>query len=130
MWLRILIGGIVGGVLVFCMGAVNHTVLHLQDRTFLKIPDSSTFSEHLASRGLAHGLYVFPDMPTAADQSDPAKMEAFNERYGAGLRLEADATPEEIATALAAALADPSRPTEVERDGAARAAGRIAELIH
>jgi len=84
MALRIILGGLVGGVLVFCMCAVNHAVLHLQDRTFLKIPDSSTFSEHLTSRDLAHGLYVFPDMPTAADQSDPAKMEAFNERYGAG----------------------------------------------
>ncbi len=84
MWARILVASLVGGFLVFCMGAVNHTVFHFQDRTFLKMPESSAFSEHLSSRGLAHGLYVFPDMPTVEDQSDPAKMAAFNERYGAG----------------------------------------------
>src|SRR5215212_1356245 len=84
MWLRIVIAGIVGGFLVFCMGAVNHTVFHFQDRTFLKMPYSSAFSDDLTTRGLAHGLYVFPDMPTAADQGDAEKMAAFNERYGAG----------------------------------------------
>lgn len=84
MWLRILIAGIVGGLLVFCMGAVNHTVFHFQERTFLKIPESSKFSDNLTARDLKHGLYVFPDMPTAADQSDPEKMAAINERYGAG----------------------------------------------
>lgn len=84
MWARIFIASFVGGFLVFCMGAVNHTVFHLQERTFLNIPDSPSFSEHLKSRGLPHGLYVFPDMPTAADQSDPAKMAAIDERYGAG----------------------------------------------
>jgi hypothetical protein len=84
MWLRILLASIVGGFVVFCMGAVNHTVLHLQERTILNVPDSATFSEHLTTRGLAHGLYMFPDMPTASDQSDQAKMAAYNERYAAG----------------------------------------------
>lgn len=84
MWLRIVIAGIVGGFLVFCMGAVNHTVFHFQERTFLKIPESSTFSDNLTARDLKHGLYVFPDMPTAADQRDPEKMTAINERYGTG----------------------------------------------
>ena len=84
MWLRIVLASLVGGFLVFCMGAVNHTVLPLQERTFLNIPDTATFSDHVTARGLAHGLYVFPDLPTAADQSDPAKMTAFNERYAAG----------------------------------------------
>jgi hypothetical protein len=84
MWLRILIAGIVGGFLVFCMGAVNHTVFHFQERTFLQIPGSATFSDDLTARDLKHGLYVFPDMPTAADQRDSEKMAAINERYGAG----------------------------------------------
>jgi hypothetical protein len=84
MWARVFIASLVGGIIVFCMGAVNHTVFHLQERTFLNIPDSSDFSEYLNSRSLKHGLYVFPDMPTVADHSDPAKMAAINERYGAG----------------------------------------------
>jgi len=84
MWLRMVIAGFVGGFLVFCMGAVNHTVFHFQDRTFLKVPESSKFSDDLAVRDLKHGLYVFPDMPMAAEQSDAEKMAAFNERYSKG----------------------------------------------
>ena len=84
MWLRILIGGIVGGILVFVMGAVDHAGLHLQERTLLNMPESDSFSEFLKSRNLEHGLYVFPEMPKTAEQGDKAAMEAFNERYGAG----------------------------------------------
>jgi hypothetical protein len=42
----------------------------------------------------------------------------------------ATATPETIASAIATALADGrGRGAEVERDGAARAAGMLAELL-
>jgi hypothetical protein len=84
MWLRIVIAGIVGGFLVFCMGAVNHTVFHFQERTFLKIPESATFSSDLTARDLKHGLYLFPDMPTDEEKKDEAQMKAFNERYSKG----------------------------------------------
>jgi pimeloyl-ACP methyl ester carboxylesterase/predicted glycosyltransferase len=52
------------------------------------------------------------------------------ERYGAGRAMDyATATPETIAAALAGALAQPMVPAAVERDGAARAAKAIAELL-
>ena len=52
------------------------------------------------------------------------------ERYGAGRSMDyATATPESIADAIAGALADPAPPLPVERDGAARAARLIAELL-
>jgi pimeloyl-ACP methyl ester carboxylesterase/predicted glycosyltransferase len=52
------------------------------------------------------------------------------ERYGAGLAMDlATATPETIADAIAAALAQGGRSMEVERDGAARAARLIAGLL-
>ena len=52
------------------------------------------------------------------------------ERYGAGRAMDyATATPETIAEAIATALAEPAVPAPVERDGAARAAARIAELL-
>jgi pimeloyl-ACP methyl ester carboxylesterase/predicted glycosyltransferase len=52
------------------------------------------------------------------------------ERYGAGRCLDyASATPEDIATELAAALAAPVRYREVASDGAARAARLITELL-
>jgi hypothetical protein len=84
MWARILIAGVVGGVLVFFMGFVNHMVFGLQGRTLSNVPEGATFIEHLKTRGLETGFYVFPDMPTAADHKDPAKMSAANERYKAG----------------------------------------------
>ncbi len=52
------------------------------------------------------------------------------ERYGAGRPMDyATATPESIAEAIAGALSEPAAPAAVERDGAARAARLIAELL-
>jgi hypothetical protein len=84
MWGRILIAGLVGGVLVFCMGAMNHMAFHLLDRTMMNIPESDSFASDLKSRNLKHGLYVFPNMPTAAEQADAAKMAEFSKRYAEG----------------------------------------------
>src|SRR5687768_436470 len=84
MWARILIATLVGGILVFCMGATNHMAFQLLDRTIRDIPDSTSFSDDLKSRDLHHGMYRFPDMPKPADHSDPAKMEEFMKRYAAG----------------------------------------------
>jgi hypothetical protein len=84
MWGRILIAGIVGGILVFVMGAVNHMVFGLQGRTLTNVPDSASFAEQIKPRKLQPGLYVFPDMPSGAEGSDPAKYSEANERYKAG----------------------------------------------
>jgi UDP:flavonoid glycosyltransferase YjiC (YdhE family) len=52
------------------------------------------------------------------------------ERYGAGQAMDlATATPESIARAIVAALGDEAVPADVERDGAARAAALIGELL-
>ena len=52
------------------------------------------------------------------------------ERYEAGHAMDlATATPETIASAIAAALADGTRGADVERDGATRAARLLAELL-
>jgi pimeloyl-ACP methyl ester carboxylesterase len=52
------------------------------------------------------------------------------ERYGAGRPMDlATATPETIASAIAAALADGAHSADVERYGAARAARLLAELL-
>jgi len=84
MWLRILIAGVVGGILIFIMGATNHMAFQLLDRTFRNVPDSASFIDYLKTRDLKHGFYVFPDMPTAAEHSDEAKMKELNERYKVG----------------------------------------------
>ncbi len=52
------------------------------------------------------------------------------ERYRAGTPMDyATATPDTIAEAIAGALSEPAEPAEVERDGAARAARLLAELL-
>ena len=52
------------------------------------------------------------------------------DRYSAGRAMDFEtATPETIAAELSAALRDGARPAPVERDGAARAAGMLAELL-
>jgi UDP-N-acetylglucosamine:LPS N-acetylglucosamine transferase len=52
------------------------------------------------------------------------------ERYGAGRAMDlATATPETIASSIADALGGGGRSAEVERDGAARAARMLAELL-
>ena len=84
MWARILIAGIVGGIVVFFVGFVTHGMLHLQSRTLANIPDSPSFLEHLQSRGLKPGFYIFPDMPSAAEQNDPAKMAEAKQRFETG----------------------------------------------
>lgn len=84
MWLRILLAGLVGGILAFFMGFVSHALLGLQGRAFQNIPDSETFIDQVRSRTLKPGLYWFPDMPTGEDHNDKAKMDAANEHYKIG----------------------------------------------
>jgi len=83
MWARILIAGIVGGVLVFFMGAFNHMALGLQGRTILDLPDEPTVVDFVKDRELKPGLYGFPAMPK--DEKDKSKAYAeTNARYKAG----------------------------------------------
>ncbi len=52
------------------------------------------------------------------------------DQYGAGRRMEfATSTPDMIAEAMVAALAAPTRFKPVEAEGAARAAGMLADLL-
>jgi hypothetical protein len=84
MWLRILLAGLAGGVLIFLMGAFNHMALGLQGRTLTNVPQSERFMDDVRTRDLKPGFYVFPDMPTGADGSDAEKYQRANERYKAG----------------------------------------------
>jgi hypothetical protein len=84
MWLRTLLGGLVGGIAVFFAGFLGHGIMHLQSRTFGNIPDDSGFIEHLKTHKLTHGLYFYPDMPTGAAQNDSAKMAEASERFKTG----------------------------------------------
>lgn len=43
MWPRILIAGFVGGILIFIMGATNHMMFGLLDRTFKNLQSRRLF---------------------------------------------------------------------------------------
>lgn len=85
MFIRILIAGIVGGILVFVAGAMCHAVLQLQSRTMVGIPGETSFIDHVKGQSLKPGLYTFPEMPKEAAEQDMAKAYAeVNEKYKAG----------------------------------------------
>jgi pimeloyl-ACP methyl ester carboxylesterase len=100
-------------------------------------------SRHLAAcdiaivqGGLATGMELaaagrpFLSFPLARHFEQNIHVRHRLERYGAGRSMDyRTATPECIAAALAGELAQPRTPAPVERDGAARAARAIAELI-
>lgn len=84
MWPRILISAVIGGIVVFIVGAICHAGLKLQTRAFHNLPESTAFTEQMTERGVKPAFYVFPDMPTAEEQADKEKMKAINDRYKAG----------------------------------------------
>jgi hypothetical protein len=84
MWLRILIGGIVGGIVVFFVGFFTHAMLGLQGRAIANLPDEPRVAEALKSSGVKPGIYSLPGMLQGADASDPKKNEELNARYKAG----------------------------------------------
>src|SRR3954465_8100581 len=84
MLLRVILGGIVGGLLVFFMGAFGHMVLGLQGRTLKNVPENEAFVEHVRGMNLKDGLYMFPEMPTGESGNDAEKYEAANEAYKKG----------------------------------------------
>jgi hypothetical protein len=57
---RIVLAGIVGGILTFVMGAVNHMALQLSDTKMHRIPDEDAFQAMIRAQKLEHGMYRFP----------------------------------------------------------------------
>jgi hypothetical protein len=84
MSLRTLLAGLAGGIVIFFVGFITHGLLHLQSRTLLNIPDSTSFIENLKERSLKPGFYIYPDMPTGPDRNDPAKMSEASKRFETG----------------------------------------------
>src|SRR5438128_5861492 len=82
---RIVIGGIVGGILVFCMGAFNHMVLQLQGRTISTVPAEQAFTDFLKEHEVKHGIYMFPGRVKSADPKEQEKLDAeMMERFKKG----------------------------------------------
>ncbi|MBC7854728.1 MAG: hypothetical protein IAF94_14955 [Pirellulaceae bacterium] len=79
---RIIVAGIVGGILVFFMGFVEHELLGWGSRTFSAVAKDDEFREQIKSHNLPPAMYAFPPMPK--DKSDPAEMDAFIKKWTTG----------------------------------------------
>ena len=84
MVIRILIAGIVGGALIFFMGAFNHMALQLMDRNFVNFQDEAAIESALKANNVKEGIYSLPGIPKGSDANDPQKIEQFYARYKAG----------------------------------------------
>ncbi|MGI8982010.1 MAG: hypothetical protein ACR2FY_22485 [Pirellulaceae bacterium] len=60
---RILVAGIVGGILVFFMGFFEHAVLNWGGREIHSLPSDGYFRELFKEEKLEHKVYTFPAMP-------------------------------------------------------------------
>jgi hypothetical protein len=78
---RILIAGLVGGILVFFTGYVEHELLGWGARTFLILEGDGEFRDHLRGHKLDTGMYPFPKMPK---DKTTAERERFSKEWKPG----------------------------------------------
>src|SRR5438045_2202485 len=88
---RILLGGILGGIALFCWGALSHMVLQLGDAGLQSLPSED--AGLVALRGVAKepGLYFFPGLDMKALKAMPkeqaeAANKAWTEKWKTGPR--------------------------------------------
>jgi hypothetical protein len=88
MWIRVLVAGVVAGLLVFGAGAFEHMVLEWSARTMSHLPSETAAVEFARGQGLQPGIYGFPDHPANLNElpADEQKrvMKDIEERYKAG----------------------------------------------
>jgi hypothetical protein len=65
---RILLAGILGGVVFFICGAVEHMVFQWVDSQIKRLPSETDMVEFVKGQKLESGIYVYPNMqaPLAA----------------------------------------------------------------
>lgn len=80
---RILIAGIVGGILVFAWGAVSHMVLHIGDQGLAHIPDEDDVISDLSDEIQEPGVYIFPGLDLAREHTEK-EMSDWEAKYTAG----------------------------------------------
>jgi hypothetical protein len=78
---RILLGGVLGGIMMFVWGALSHMVLGLGDASIRKIPNESAVLAVLRDNIREPGFYFFPGMGQTSgmskEQSEAAQKEWF-----------------------------------------------------
>lgn len=81
MAIRVLLAGLLAGLLVFVTGAIEHAVLGWSDRAMIALPAEKSFIEALKTHNLKPGMFSFPDK---AEAGTAEGYEQLNEKYKAG----------------------------------------------
>ena len=105
---KILIGGIVGGIVIFVWGAVSHMVLPLGETGIKQIPNEDAVIAAMRQSIPEPGLYFFPGMDMSHKPSDE-EQKAWTAKYTAGPtgilvyhpQGEAPVSPRQLLTELA-----------------------------
>jgi hypothetical protein len=80
---RIILGGGLGGLVVFVWGAVSHMVLGLTDKAFQPLPNEAAVMAAIAENVKEPGIYSFP-FGVEIGSGDEAANEAYEKRYMEG----------------------------------------------
>lgn len=80
--MRVLLAGLLGGILVFGWGAFSHMVLQVGDMGVKSLPDAA--APALSTSLTEHGFYFFPGLDEK--NATPEQMTAWEAKYKAGPR--------------------------------------------
>ncbi len=86
---RIIIGGVLGGLVTFIWGAISHVALGLGDAGIKNIPNEAPVLAAMQSNIKEAGFYFFPGRdfsPNLTKEQKNAVEKAWNEKYLAGPR--------------------------------------------
>ena len=81
--MRLLLAGIVGGIVVFIWGAITHVVLPLGEMGIQNLPNEEGIVDELKEGISEPGLYFFPGMDMNRKLS-PEEQQAWEAKYTAG----------------------------------------------
>jgi hypothetical protein len=88
MLVRVVVAGVLGGLLMFVAGATEHMGLQWVDRTFKKLENDQAAQDLVTAQKLSPGMYPFPDFPkdpaTMSEEESKKAQEEFASRYKAG----------------------------------------------
>jgi hypothetical protein len=81
--MRILLAGVLGGIVVFIWGAITHVVLPLGEMGIQNLPNEEAIVEELKAGIPEPGLYFFPGMDTSRELT-VEEQQAWEAKYTAG----------------------------------------------
>jgi hypothetical protein len=84
---RVLLAGVVAGVLVFAAGAFSHVVLELEGRAFKRVQDEAAVRDLIGKQAPEAGIYSFPSchgLESLSGEEQKKEWDRLNEEYKQG----------------------------------------------